>query len=275
MYIASGGALALGGAAARALLLAGCAAMAAVTLVARVWLAAWPAQYLQYREQQMLLQRAVWMLYLLLLVCCCTTADWAGILERKAGPRPRGAAAEQQALASVLVALGGVPALHCMLFSFRLRIAAPLQLATCSALYTAMQPLACTAKLDPLFAAAARRLCWRLQGLQQLLLTMSAAAAPAAARSVDGGVCEEGAVELLIAFALALSCFASLYVLQADERRLKRQYLGCHGGATATSHAHAATGLPPLSRHMLWGAAAALASLAVAETSAAQRHQSE
>jgi hypothetical protein len=65
MYIASGGALALGGAAARALLLAGCAAMAAVTLVARVWLAAWPAQYLQYREQQMLLQRAVWMLYLL------------------------------------------------------------------------------------------------------------------------------------------------------------------------------------------------------------------
>jgi hypothetical protein len=97
-----------------------------------------------------------------------------------------------------------------MLFSFRLRIAAPLQLATCSALYTAMQPLACTAKLDPLFAAAARRLCWRLQGLQQLLLTMSAAAAPAAARSVDGGVCEEGAVELLIAFALALSCFASV-----------------------------------------------------------------
>jgi hypothetical protein len=98
-------------------------------------------------------------------------------------------------------------ALDCILFSFRFSLAAPLQLATCAALYTATRPLACAAKIDPLFAAAAQHLCWRLQGLQQLLLTMSSAA-PAAAGSVDGGMCEVAAVELLIAFALALSCFA-------------------------------------------------------------------
>jgi hypothetical protein len=65
VYITSSAALAVGAAATRTLLLAGCAAMAALTLAARTWLAAWPAQYLRYRGQQMLLQRAVRILYLL------------------------------------------------------------------------------------------------------------------------------------------------------------------------------------------------------------------
>jgi len=97
--------------------------------------------------------------------------------------------------------------MHALVFSMKLRYAAPLQLATCAPGAHACRGLACLVRSDAMLTAAARRLCMAAFSVKgAALLALGPMAIGLDARQV----CGEKSMELLIPLFSALPCFASV-----------------------------------------------------------------
>ncbi|GBF88140.1 hypothetical protein Rsub_00852 [Raphidocelis subcapitata] len=174
-----------------------------------------PARYRAVREPLAIGQR--------LLVQGCTSAAGygrriAGDLAAAAPATPTGSVLKHLSLPGVLWAV------QVLVFAFRVRWAAPVQIAAAAAGVFALRGFACAVRAEPAAAAAAAQLCDWVEAASGDTL------APAWPRLHDlRGLCADGAAEFLVVLMEALSSLLPLYALYSRERYHKLRYLRSHG----------------------------------------------
>ncbi|GBF88139.1 hypothetical protein Rsub_00851 [Raphidocelis subcapitata] len=207
-----------------------------------------PARYRAVREPLAIGQRLLRAVNTPIVQGCTSAAAYHRRIARDlagAGGGPMAPAAIVVKHASLL---GVLWAIQVLVFAFRVRWAAPVQIAAAVAGVFAMHGFACAARAEPAVSAAAAQLCDWVQAVS------GEAFGPAWPRAgVPWGLCTDGAVEFLVVLIASLSSSLSLYVLYCREERHKLRYLeskgllderDCQGGPPAASglrHAAAAT----------------------------------
>lgn len=218
-----------------------------------------PDRYLSLRTPLVVAQRVSRSGCLLVCFGCSGVNVWRSVLSRW-GDGADGGGLLAAGILPALVLYASFLVMHALVFSMKLRYAAPLQFATCALGAHACRGLACLVRSDAVLAAAARRLCMAAFSVKGAALL---ALGPMAIGSDARQVCAKKSMELLIPLFSALPCFASLYVLYERELRYKVRYLKRTGAGEPEPIA------PLAVRYILVGPLITLASFVYAEASVA------
>lgn len=184
-----------------------------------------PGRYRSVREPLVIAQRVVRAINTPAFPACTSAAAYGRrIAHEIASSTAAPEAAAGWAVVKHVSLLGVLWAMQVLLFAFRFRWAAPLQLAAAAAGAVAMRSLGCALRSQRAAADAAAKLCGLLE---------AAGAEALSPVSVRGGglsaTCSEAALEFWVGVVFAFSSLLPLYVIHCRERHHKLAYLRSRG----------------------------------------------